>query len=167
MVGVGNPCRHPPRQTKASRTLTGNPGMYRSLSGKVAVVIGASSESGLQRPGLLQNAGTLLVLAARSTDKPEQAAGDLDGTATAIATDVTSTKEVDDLIAQTIELHGRGPSRRRSCWRGAPLRSRSPRPSCRGPPAAGHNGRRPDSLLRHNPIPRSISARAKPHCLPC
>ena len=36
-----------------------------------------------------------------------------------------------------------GPSRRRSCWRGVPSRSRSPRPSCRGPAAADHSaGRR-------------------------
>jgi len=81
--------------------------MDRSLSGKVAVVTGASSGIGLATAQALADAGALLVLAARSAEKLDQAAGDLGGAATAIATDVTSTKEVDDLIAQTIELHGR------------------------------------------------------------
>lgn len=46
-------------------------------------------------------------MAARSAERLEQAAHDLGGAATAVATDVTSTKEVDDLIAKTIQLHGR------------------------------------------------------------
>jgi ribitol 2-dehydrogenase len=83
------------------------PRMDRSLSGKVAVVTGASSGIGLATARALAGAGAILVLAARSSEKLDQAAGDLAGAATAIATDVTSTKEVDDLIAQTIELHGR------------------------------------------------------------
>jgi ribitol 2-dehydrogenase len=79
--------------------------MDRSLSGKVAVVTGASSGIGLATARALADAGALLVVAARSTEKLEQAAHDLGGAA--IATDVTSTKDVDDLIAKTIELHGR------------------------------------------------------------
>jgi NADP-dependent 3-hydroxy acid dehydrogenase YdfG len=70
--------------------------MDRSLSGKVAVVTGASSGIGLATARALADAGALLVVAARSTEKLEQAARELGGATTAIATDVTSTKEVDD-----------------------------------------------------------------------
>ena len=81
--------------------------MDRPLSGKVAVVTGASSGIGLATAQALADADAVLVMAARSAERLEQAAHDLGGAATAITTDVTSTKEVDDLIAQTIELHGR------------------------------------------------------------
>jgi ribitol 2-dehydrogenase len=81
--------------------------MDRSLSGKVAVVTGASSGIGLATARALSDAGALLVIAARSAEKLEQAAHELGGAATAIATDVTSTKEVDDLLDTTLELHGR------------------------------------------------------------
>ena len=81
--------------------------MDRSLSEKVAVVTGASSGIGLAIARALADAGALVVVAARSTDKLEQAARDLGGAATAIRTDVTSTSEVDDLLSQTMELHGR------------------------------------------------------------
>jgi ribitol 2-dehydrogenase len=81
--------------------------MDRSLSGKVAVVTGASSGIGLATARALSDAGALLVITARSTEKLEQAARDLGGAATAFATDVTSTKEVDDLVEKTIERHGR------------------------------------------------------------
>ena len=46
-------------------------------------------------------------MAARSTERLEQAARDLGSAATAIPTDVTSTREVDHLLDKTIELHGR------------------------------------------------------------
>ena len=81
--------------------------MDGSLSEKVAVVTGASSGIGLAIARALIDAGALVVVAARSTDKLEQAARDLGGAATAIRTDVTSTSEVDDLLSQTMELHGR------------------------------------------------------------
>jgi ribitol 2-dehydrogenase len=81
--------------------------MDRSLSGKVAVVTGASSGIGLATALALADAGALLVVAARSTEKLEQTARELGVATTGIATDVTSTKEVDDLIAKTMQLHGR------------------------------------------------------------
>ncbi len=81
--------------------------MNRSLSGKVAVVTGASSGIGLATARALADAGALLVVAARSTERLEQAARDLGSAATAIPTDVTSTAEVDDLLDKTHELHGR------------------------------------------------------------
>jgi ribitol 2-dehydrogenase len=81
--------------------------MDNSLSKKVAVVTGASSGIGLATARALADAGALLVVAARSTERLEQAARDLDGAATAIPTDVTSTREVDHLVETTIELHGR------------------------------------------------------------
>jgi len=83
------------------------PMVDRSLAGKVAVVTGASSGIGLATAQALGDAGALLVVAARSTEKLEQAARDLGGTATAVTADVTSTKDVDDLLDKTIELHGR------------------------------------------------------------
>ena len=81
--------------------------MDRSLSGKVAVVTGASSGIGLATARALADAGALLVVAARSTEKLEEAARDLGDAAMAIPTDVTSTGDVDHLIARTMELHGR------------------------------------------------------------
>jgi NADP-dependent 3-hydroxy acid dehydrogenase YdfG len=65
--------------------------MDNSLSKKVAVVTGASSGIGLATARALADAGALLVVAARSTERLEQAARDLGGAATAIPTDVTST----------------------------------------------------------------------------
>jgi ribitol 2-dehydrogenase len=79
----------------------------RSLSGKVAVVTGASSGIGLATARALADAGAVPVIAARSKEKLEQAARDLGGAATAIPTDVTSTREVDDLCGKTMQLHGR------------------------------------------------------------
>jgi ribitol 2-dehydrogenase len=80
--------------------------MDRSLSGKVAVVTGASSGIGLATARALADAGALLVVAARSTEKLEEAARDLGDAAMAIPTDVTSTGDVDHLVARTMELHG-------------------------------------------------------------
>ena len=51
--------------------------MDGSLSGKVAVVTGASSGIGLATARALADAGALLVVAARSTERLEQAARDL------------------------------------------------------------------------------------------
>ena len=81
--------------------------MDGSLSGKVAVVTGASSGIGRATARALADAGALLVVAARSTERLEQAARDLGSAATAIPTDVTSTREVDHLVDKTLELHGR------------------------------------------------------------
>ena len=81
--------------------------MDRSLSGKVAVVTGASSGIGFATARALADAGALLVVAARSTERLELAVRDLGGAATAIPTDVTSTREVDHLVAKTLDLHGR------------------------------------------------------------
>jgi ribitol 2-dehydrogenase len=81
--------------------------MDRPLSGKVAVVTGASSGIGLATAQALADDGALLVVAARSTEKLEQVVHDLEGAATAIRTDVTSTRDVNDLVDKTIDLHGR------------------------------------------------------------
>ena len=93
--------------SQTSKPETGVHKMDRPLSGKVAVVTGASSGIGLATARVLADAGALLVVAARSTEKLEEAARDLGDAATAIPTDVTSTREVDHLIARTIDLHRR------------------------------------------------------------
>jgi ribitol 2-dehydrogenase len=80
--------------------------MDRPLSGKVAVVTGASSGIGLSIARALAESGAILVVAARSTEKLEQAARDLGGAATAIPTDVTSTTEVDHLVDKAMKLQG-------------------------------------------------------------
>jgi len=72
----------------------------------VAVVTGASSGIGLSIARALAESGAILVVAARSTEKLEQAARDLGGAATAIPTDVTSTTEVDHLVDKAMKLHG-------------------------------------------------------------
>jgi hypothetical protein len=68
-----------------------------------------------------------------------------------------------ELQDQQLYLHSKLDKlrRRRSCSRGWPSRSRSPRPSCHGPAAAGLSAARPGPA-RHSSIPRSISAR--PSC---
>jgi len=99
-VGVDD---DPPASTQPDPNLD----MDRSLSGKVAVVTGASSGIGLATVRTLADAGAQLVVAARSAERLEQAVRVLGGTATAVPTDVTSTKEVDDPVGKTIELHGR------------------------------------------------------------
>src|SRR5688500_12763078 len=81
--------------------------MDKSLSGKAAVVTVHYSGIGLATARELPDAGAVLVMAERSDERLEQAADELGGAATAIATDVSSTKEVDDLIAKTVQLHGR------------------------------------------------------------
>jgi len=73
----------------------------------VAVVTGASSGIGLATARALADAGAALVVAARSTEKLDHAAGSFEGGATAIAADVTSTSEVDHLVDKVMELHGR------------------------------------------------------------
>ena len=80
--------------------------MDRPLSGKVAVVTGASSGIGLAIARALAESGAIVVVAARSTEKLEQAARDLGSAATAVPTDVTSTTEVDHLVDKAMELHG-------------------------------------------------------------
>ena len=80
--------------------------MDRPLSGKVAVVTGASSGIGLAIARALAESGAILVVAARSTEKLEQAARALGSAATAVPTDVTSTTEVDHLVDKAMKLHG-------------------------------------------------------------
>jgi hypothetical protein len=60
---------------------------------------------------------------------------------------------------------GRGPRRRRSCWRGAPVHSRSLHLSCRGPAAAARNVSRPDRYATSRSRGRSAPA-AGARCLP-
>ena len=81
--------------------------MSEPLSGKVAVVTGASSGIGLATARALADADARLVISARSTKKLEEAAQDLGDLATAVTADVTSTQHVDHLLHEAIELHGR------------------------------------------------------------
>jgi ribitol 2-dehydrogenase len=81
--------------------------MSESLSGRVAVVTGASSGIGLATARALANMGALLVISARSMKKLEEAAQDFGDVATAVTADVTSTQDVDRLLDTAVELHGR------------------------------------------------------------
>lgn len=84
--------------------------MSKNVTGKVAVITGASSGIGEATAHHLAALGASVVLAARRGEKLEaivaaiQAAG---GTATALATDVTRKSDVDALIAHALATFGK------------------------------------------------------------
>ncbi len=80
------------------------------LSGKVAVVTGASSGIGVILCHALAEAGADIVLAARRLDRLEEVAKGLQGLgrkALPVSTDVTSPEAVDALVTRTLSEFGR------------------------------------------------------------
>ncbi len=80
------------------------------LSGKVAIVTGASSGLGVVFSRALAGAGADVVVAARRADLLEKTAREIEGLgrrALAVPTDVTRPAEVDNLVSQTISKLGK------------------------------------------------------------
>jgi len=75
------------------------------LSGRVAIVTGASSGLGTRFVRALHAAGASVVLAARRADRIEELSRQLDGTL-AIPTDVTVQSDIERLVASTLERYG-------------------------------------------------------------
>lgn len=76
------------------------------LAGRTVIVTGASSGIGESTARLLHAAGAFPVLAARRADRLAALSEELGG-ALAVATDVTETRQVRELVAATLERHGR------------------------------------------------------------
>jgi ribitol 2-dehydrogenase len=80
--------------------------MDRPLSGKVAVITGASSGIGRATARALARSGAKVALAARSSDRLEALAAEIGAQAAAFPTDVTRGAEVSRLVAGARERFG-------------------------------------------------------------
>ena len=90
----------------ASSALSIDPFAQFSVSGKVAVVTGASSGLGARFARVLHAAGATVVLAARRLDRLEELAAQLPGSI-AVKCDVAEASDREALIAQVIATCGR------------------------------------------------------------
>ncbi len=80
--------------------------MSTALSGRTAVVTGASSGIGLAVAQSLARAGMNLVLGARSSEKLDAVARGLGGAATPVLTDVTSETDTAARVRAAVDRHG-------------------------------------------------------------
>ncbi|HET9738575.1 MAG TPA: SDR family oxidoreductase [Solirubrobacteraceae bacterium] len=80
--------------------------MGEPLSGKVAVVTGASSGIGLAIAHEAHRLGATVVIAARSRERLDGAAASVGERCTAVVGDVTRGEDVERLVGGTIEAHG-------------------------------------------------------------
>jgi NADP-dependent 3-hydroxy acid dehydrogenase YdfG len=79
----------------------------RDLQGQVAIVVGSSSGMGQATARAFAAAGAKVVLAARRADRLEALAAQIGDSALVCATDVADTDQVERLIQQTVDAHGR------------------------------------------------------------
>jgi ribitol 2-dehydrogenase len=80
--------------------------MSNSLAGKVAIVTGASSGIGRAVAYELANRGVNQVLTARRTDRLQALAEDLETESLIVRADMTSPKDIHEIVAQTLERFG-------------------------------------------------------------
>lgn len=81
--------------------------MAQSLTGKVALVTGASSGIGLAAARMLAAEGVRLALVARSAEKLAEARAELGDDTLLVPADLTKPAEVDAMVAATLEHFGR------------------------------------------------------------
>ncbi len=77
------------------------------LTGKVAIVVGASSGMGEATARTYVAAGAKVVLAARSADKLDELAAELGADAIACSTDARDAAAAAALVAKAVEIYGR------------------------------------------------------------
>ncbi|MCX2523221.1 SDR family NAD(P)-dependent oxidoreductase [Larsenimonas rhizosphaerae] len=80
--------------------------MDMQITGRVALVTGATQGIGFETARMLAEEGVTLVLSDLSIDDLKPAAEKLPGSPLCVAADVTSQQALDDLVARTIEAHG-------------------------------------------------------------
>ncbi|MFL6128686.1 MAG: SDR family NAD(P)-dependent oxidoreductase [Mycobacteriales bacterium] len=78
-----------------------------SMTGKVALVTGASRGIGAATARALSVAGASVVLAARDADALADVAGSLPGPASVVPTDVTDEAQVERVVERTLAAYGR------------------------------------------------------------
>ena len=81
--------------------------MAQTLTGKVAIITGASSGIGEASARMLAEAGCKLTLAARSRDKMQALADELEGDCLVIAADMTEPADISAMVDGTLERFGR------------------------------------------------------------
>ncbi len=81
--------------------------MSNSLNGKVVIITGASSGIGEAFARLLAAKGCKLTLAARSVDKLEALAAELDAESLVAPADMTEPTEIANMVERTLERFGR------------------------------------------------------------
>jgi ribitol 2-dehydrogenase len=81
--------------------------MSQSLTGKVAIITGASSGIGAATARALAPLGCKLTLAARSEDKLGSLAGELDTETLVVPIDLTKPEDIASMVTQTLESFGR------------------------------------------------------------
>ncbi|MCY4466855.1 MAG: SDR family oxidoreductase [Chloroflexi bacterium] len=81
--------------------------MTKSMAGKVVIITGASSGIGAACARLLSEQGCKLTLAARSKDKMQALADELDSDSLVLRADMTAHADIDNMIARTLHRFGR------------------------------------------------------------
>ena len=81
--------------------------MTQSLSGKVAIVTGASSGIGEACARMLSQQGCKLTLAARSVDKMQAIAAELPTESLVVRADMTAPEDINNMVESTLERFGR------------------------------------------------------------